>query len=55
MNIKRCETIPYKNFRERLKLTKEFLNKGIIPQDLQLQNCLLVDYSIKRRSKHGTN
>ena len=54
MNIKRCETIPYKNFNERLRLTKEFLKQGIIPQDLQIQNCLFVDYTMKRRLKHGT-
>lgn len=55
MNKIICETIPYKDFRERLKLTKEFLNKGIIPQVLEVENCLLVDYSTKRRRKNGAN
>ena len=52
MNIKRCETIPYKNFRERLRLTKEFLNKGYIPQVI-LENCLFIDYSIRSRRYFG--
>ena len=61
MNRIRCEIIPCKDFRERQKLTKEFLNKGIIPQVLEVENCLFIDYSIRRRSsakrrrRNGTN
>jgi len=60
MNRIRYEIIPCKDFRERQKLTKELLDKGIIPQFI-LENCLFIDYSIrgrrycgKRRLKHGT-
>lgn len=62
MNKKVCEIIPCKSFNERIKLTEEFLKKGIIPQVLELENCLFVDYTIprkrvcgKRRRRNGTN
>lgn len=42
-----CEVIPYKNFKERVKLIKEFLKKGITPKDLG--NSLYINYNIKRK------
>ena len=52
MNRIRCEIIPCKDFRERQKLTKEFLDKGYIPQVI-LENCLFIDYSIRSRRYYG--
>jgi hypothetical protein len=43
MGEKICEAIPFKNFRERIRLTKEYLKRGITPQ--LLDNHLLIDYS----------
>lgn len=43
MGEKICEAIPFKNFRERIRLTKELLLKGITPQNLD--DCLLIDYT----------
>lgn len=46
MGEKIIEVIPFKTFRERLKLTKSLMNKGITP--INLGNSLYVNYSTKR-------
>jgi len=44
MGEKICEVIPFKNFRERIRLTKELLKNGFTPQNMD--EYLLVDYTI---------
>lgn len=47
-----CEIIPCKDFNERIKLTKNFLKQGIIPENWG--NLLLVHYNTNGGYKFGT-
>lgn len=53
MGKKICEVIPFKNFRERIKLTKELLKIGITPQNLG--DCLIIYYNTKEGKRLCNN
>lgn len=47
MGNKVCETIPFKTFKERIRLVKSLIKKGIVSIEV-FDNYLLINYSIMR-------